>query len=83
MRGAACVCVVAVVGRRCSALESGPWWVEAPWEKRRIQSQGGGLGWGHSRGREPLVCSSLRGQLPPALELEWRWSKMGGEWEEG
>lgn len=76
-----CVCVVAVVGRRCSALESVPGWVEAPWKKRGIQSQGGGLGWGRSRGREPLFWVCLRGCQPP-LELEQRWSKGGGDWEE-
>lgn len=75
-----CVCVAAVVGRQCSALESVPGWVEAPWEKRGIQSWGGGLGWSRSQGREPLFWVRLRGQQPPPLELE-RWSKGGGDWE--
>lgn len=76
------VCVAAVVGRRCNALESVPGWVEAPWEKRGIQSRGGGLGWSRSRGREPVVWVSLRGRQPPPLELERRWRKGGGDWEE-
>lgn len=70
-----CVCVAAVVGRQCSAVESGPGWVEAPWEKQGNQSRGGGLG------LEPLVGISLRGRQPPPLELEPRWSKGGGDRE--
>lgn len=77
-----CVCVVALVGRQCSALESVPGWVEAPWEKQGIQIRGGGLGWGSSQDREPLASVSLRSQLPPPLELERRWSKGEGDWEE-
>lgn len=77
-----CVCVAAVVGRRCSALESVPGWVEAPWEKRGIQSRGRGLGWGRSQRREPSVWVSLRSQQPPPLELERKWSKGWGVWEE-
>lgn len=80
-KGVAYVCVVALVGRQCSALESVPGWVEAPWEKQCIQIWGRGLGWGRSQGREPLACVSLRSQLPPPLELERR-SKRGGDWEE-
>ena len=48
--GAVCVCVVVVDGRQCSALESVPGWVEAPWEIRGIQSWGEVLGWGCSQG---------------------------------
>lgn len=81
-RGAVYVCVVAVVERQCSALESVPGWVEAPWEKRGIQSRGGCLGWGRSQGREPLVWVSFCGQQPLPLTLERRWSKGGGDWEE-
>lgn len=73
MRGGTCVCAVAVVGRQCSALESVPGWVEAPWKKRRMQRWGGGVGFGHSRGRQPLLCVSLGGKL------ERRWSKRGEE----
>lgn len=36
--GAVCVCVVAAVGRLCSASESVPGWVEAPLGKRGVQS---------------------------------------------
>lgn len=77
-----CVCVAAVVERRCSALESVPGWVEAPWEKWGIQSQGGGLGWGGSQGRVPLVWVSLHSRQPPPPELEQRWGKGGEDWEE-
>lgn len=81
-KGVVCVCVVALVGRQCSALESVPGWVEAPWEKQGIQIWGGGLGWGGSQGREPLASVSLRSQLPPPSERERRWSKGEGDWEE-
>lgn len=81
-RGAVCVCAVAVAGRRCNALESVPGWVEDPWGNLGIQSPEGGLGRGRSRGREPVVWVSLRGQQPPPLQHERRPSKGGGDWEE-